>query len=72
MSSPAAILPRSHGVDDRGRHEGEGGAGDGAHQGDEQVQLGDSRGQGEGEEDQADSEDVLRPQVVLRGDPSEQ
>ena len=66
---PRAVLARRHRVNDGGRHEGESGAGHGAHQGDEQVQLGDGRGQGEGEEDQTDPEDVLRLQVVVRLDP---
>ena len=66
MSSPAAILPRSDGVDDGGCHQGEGGAGDGAHQGDEQVQLGDGRGQAEGEEDEAEPEEVLHLEVFVR------
>ena len=65
MRSPAAILPRSDGVDDRGRHQGQGRAGDGADQGDEQVQPGDARGQTEGEEDQTESEKVLGLQVFV-------
>ena len=61
------MLPRGNGVDNRGRHQGQGGAGDGAHQGDEQVQLGDGGGQTEGEEDEAESEEVLHLQVLVLG-----
>ena len=60
-----AVRAGSDGVNDRGGHEGEGGAGDGAHQGDEQVQLGDGGGQAEGEEDEAEPEEELGLQVFL-------
>ena len=39
--SPGAFCPGGDGVYDGGGHEGEGGAGHGAHQRDEQVQLRD-------------------------------
>ena len=65
VSWPGAILSRGDGVDDGGSHQGQGGAGDRADQGDEQVQLGDGGGQAEGEEDQAESEEVLGLQVFV-------
>ena len=59
-----AVRAGSDGVNDGGGHEGESGAGDGAHQGDEEVQLGDGGGQAEGDQHQHQAGDVLELDVV--------
>ena len=64
---PRAVLARRHRVNDGGRHEGESGAGHGAHQGDEQVQLGDDGCQSEGEEHQDQPDEILHLDVFVCG-----